>query len=157
MPHNTPFLAKSILVAVDGSENSRRAVEHVAAVLVCSCEFMVTLLHVIAEPDPDYFDDSPARRLEWMGKERREAETYLEEYKRILTGAGLPSSRVTVEVKEMDCPSIAQCILAQRESLGADIIVLGRQGRGAREELLLGSVSKRVVHHAHKCAIWIVT
>ncbi len=148
---------KTVLVAVDGSPNSRRAVGHVAGVLSCAREFRIHLLHVIAEPDPDYFDDKPARRLEWMAAQRREAEGYLDEYRAFLVDAGHPAGLVETEIKEMDCPSVAQCILAERERLGAGIIVLGRQGRGAREELLLGSVSKRVVHHAHDCAIWVVT
>lgn len=148
---------KTVLVAVDGSANSRRAVGHVAAVLKGCVDFSIHLLHVIAEPDPDYFDDKPARRLEWMAAQRREAEGYLDEYRAFLVDAGQDAGRVRTEVKEMDCPSVAQCILAERERLGAGILVLGRQGRNAREELLLGSVSKRVVHHAHGCAIWVVT
>ena len=148
---------KTVLVAVDGSANSRRAVGHVAAVLKGCLGFSIHLLHVIAEPDPDYFDDKPARRLEWMAGQRKEAEGYLDEYRAFLVDAGQDAGHVRTEVKEMDCPSVAQCILAERERLGAGILVLGRQGRNAREELLLGSVSKRVVHHAHGCAIWVVT
>lgn len=148
---------KTLLLAVDDSDNSRRAVGHVAAVLGSSRDFAIHLLHVISEPDPDYFDDKPARRLEWMAAQKKEAAAYLDEYRAFLVDAGHPAELVRVEVKEMDCPSVAQCILAERDRLGAGIIALGRQGRNAREELLLGSVSKRVVHHAHGCAIWVVT
>ena len=55
-------------------------VGQVAAVLGGKRDFAVHVLHVIPEPDPDYFDDKPARRLEWMAAQRKEAEAYLEEY-----------------------------------------------------------------------------
>lgn len=148
---------KHILVAVDGSPNSRRAVEHVAEVLGQASGFRFTLLHVVAEPDPDYFGNSPARRLEWAAARRDEALLYLREYAGILTGAGTPPGAVTVEVQEMRCPSLAQCILEECARHGAGVLVLGRQGRGAREELLLGSVSKAAVHHSKGRAVWVVT
>lgn len=148
---------RHVLCALDGSDNSRRAVGHVAGVLSGCRDFTITLLHVIAEPDPDYFGGQPAKRLGWMAEQRKEAQAYLDEYRDFLVETGHPPENVTVLVKEMDCPSISACILAERERLGASILVLGRQGKNAREELLLGSVSKRVVHHAKDCAIWVVT
>ena len=71
---------RNVLVAVDGSENSRRAVEHVAEMLGGSRSFSFTLLHVIAEPDPDYFSNKPGKRLEWIEKRRSEAQVYLKDY-----------------------------------------------------------------------------
>jgi nucleotide-binding universal stress UspA family protein len=155
--------SRHILVAVDGSTNSRRAVEHVAEILSgAACEsgaqnFRITLLHVIVMPDPDYFANDPAKRGEWLAAQRSEANGYLDEYDGVLRGALGPDARVGREIRELSCPSVAECILDQGQRLGAGVLVLGRQGRGAREELLLGSVSKRVVHNSRGRAVWVVT
>ena len=41
-----------------------------------------------------------------------------------------------------------QVILHEAETLPADLIVIGSQGQGALGDLLLGSVSQYVLHHA---------
>lgn len=150
-----PFNGK-IVVAVDGSANSRRAVAHVGAVASCARGAEVTLLHIISEPDPDYFT-SPAERLGWLSTRRSEAEAFMTDYRELLLAHGLPESRVVVVIKERDCPSLSECIMDEMSRLGASTIAIGRQGYGAKEELLLGSVSKRIVHHSKNCAVWVVT
>lgn len=149
--------AKHILIAVDGSDNSRRAVEHVAEVLAGAWDFKFTLLHVVSEPDPDYFGNNPAKQLDWAEAQRTEAAQYLGEYTHILSGAGIAPELIAVEVREKRCPSLAQCILDECSQHGAGVLVLGRQGRGAREELLMGSVSKAAVHNSKGRAVWVVT
>ncbi|GAB6035625.1 universal stress protein [Fundidesulfovibrio butyratiphilus] len=148
---------RHVLVAVDGSDNSRRAVEHVAEMLGESRGFSYSLLHVIAEPDPDYFSNNPDKRLAWIEKRRAEAAAYLKIYADILVQAGVDPASITEEVLALSCPSLAQCILEECTRRGAGVLVLGRQGRGAKEELLLGSVSKAAVHYSKGRAVWVVT
>ncbi|WP_422662020.1 universal stress protein [Pannus brasiliensis] len=50
-------------------------------------------------------------------------------------------------------PGEAICRVA--EDWGADLIVIGRHARGGISELLLGSVSNYVIHHA-KCSVLVV-
>jgi len=149
--------AKNILVAVDGSDNSMRAVQHVAEVLSGAPGFSFTLLHVIAEPDPDYFGNMPAKRLEWIREQRGQAGAYLEKYRAILLSAGFAPGDVAVDIVEKSCPSLSDCILDECARRGAGVLVLGRQGRGAKEELLMGSVSKAAVHRSKGRAVWVVT
>jgi len=54
---------KSLLIAVDGSENAKRAVLYVAEFLRGLPGYCITLLNIISEPPPDYF----------TGKEDRQA------------------------------------------------------------------------------------
>ena len=52
---------KNILIAVDESENSRRAVSNVAQFLGGIEGFKVTILHVIPIPEEDIFPNSTER------------------------------------------------------------------------------------------------
>jgi nucleotide-binding universal stress UspA family protein len=46
-------------------------------------------------------------------------------------------------------------ICAFAKEWGADLILIGRRGRSGLSELLLGSVSNYVIHHAH-CAVMVI-
>ena len=156
MQHPFDAFNGRILVAVDGSANARRAVAHVAAVASCAESVQIILLHIISEPDPDYFA-SPAERLGWLAERRMEAESFMADYKQLLANHGIGNGRITAVVKERDCPSLSECIMDEMRRLEVSTIALGRTGLQAKEELLLGSVSKRIVHHARDCAVWVVT
>ena len=49
-------------------------------------------------------------------------------------------------------PDVTQLILDTAEELGCDLIVVGNKGKGAIEKFLLGSVTRRLAHHAH-CSV----
>ena len=100
---------------------------------------------------------APAERLGWLAQRRAAAEAFMADYAGLLSNAGIAPDRVSAIVKERDCPSLSQCIMEEMQRLDASTIALGRTGLQAREELLLGSVSKRIVHHAKNCAVWVVT
>lgn len=70
------------------------------------------------------------------------------------TGKILEESGISYETRlEMGHP--AECILGVAEEEAAELIVLGSRGQSAIQSFLLGSVSDRVVHHAH-CPVLIV-
>jgi nucleotide-binding universal stress UspA family protein len=54
------------------------------------------------------------------------------------------------------CPSMAKCILEERDQLEHSTIVIGRQGMSRSEEFLFGSVSNKIVNHAQNCTVWVV-
>jgi nucleotide-binding universal stress UspA family protein len=57
------------------------------------------------------------------------------------------------------CPAdgnIAKAILDIQKAEGFGTVVVGRRGVSKTEEFLFGSVSTRVVHHAHNCTVWVV-
>lgn len=146
---------KNILIAVDDSENSARAVQYVGQILEGNQGYKIALLHIIPEPEEDYF---PSRRDQqrWLARYREKMTALLDEYRDILMEHGFSADALTVQIKLRGCPSMAECILTERENLGYDTIVVGRQGLSRSEEFLFGSISSKIVTHGSSSTVWVV-
>ena len=156
MPAENQVFNQDILIAVDESENARRAVSYVARLLKGQAEFRVTILHIIQNPEEDYFPD-PAEREKWLAKYRARMEQRLEVYRGILLAAGFEGPQIAVRIPILSCPSLAECILAERDEGNFATIVVGRQGISRKERFLFGSVSSKIVNHASDCTVWVVS
>jgi nucleotide-binding universal stress UspA family protein len=146
---------KNILIAVDESENAGRAVSYVAQLLGGVPGFRVTLLHVVSEPEEDYFPTYNEKE-KWLEERHSKVETMLEHYRERLIDAGFPPEQVSIRSPLRYCPSMAQCILAERDETEYSTIVVGRQGLSRSEEFLFGSISSKIVNHARNCTVWVV-
>lgn len=146
---------RNIRIAVDDSDNSRRAVEYVADLLGGLPGFKVTVLHVIAEPDEDFFPTAVERDA-WMKREGERIQRVLATYREILLAAGFTDEAVKTRSTIKFCPSLAECIL-QEQPDDYGTLVVGRKGRSRTEEFLFGSVSSKIVHYASKCTVWVVS
>ena len=146
---------KNILIAVDESENARRAVSYVAQFLAGIKGFKVLVLHVIRQPEEDFFATS-SEKNQWFGQYKLKVDAMLEDYRQMLIHAGFDIEDVSVRSTVRYCPSLAECILAERDKMKCSTIVLGRQGLSRSEEFLFGSVSSKVVNHARGCTVWVV-
>ncbi|RZB34243.1 MAG: hypothetical protein SRB1_00011 [Desulfobacteraceae bacterium Eth-SRB1] len=146
---------KNILIAVDESENARRAVLYVAQLLEGAKDFRVTILHVINEPEEDYFPTTNEKE-KWLSQYKKKVDKMLEAYRQLLIQWGFDQSAVSVRPAMRDCPSMAQCILAERDETEYNTVVVGRQGLSRSEEFLFGSVSSKIVNYARNCTVWVV-
>jgi nucleotide-binding universal stress UspA family protein len=146
---------KNILIAVDDSDNARRAVSYVAQLLGGISGFKVCILHVISEAEEDYFPNK-AEEEKWMAEYKERVDTMLKNYRRVLIDAGFNADVVTVRSPVRYCPSMAQCIMEERDQTKYDTIVVGRQGVSRSEEFLFGSISSKIVTHAKNCTVWVV-
>jgi nucleotide-binding universal stress UspA family protein len=146
---------KNILVAVDDSENARRAVSYVGQLLGGIPGFKVTVLHVIPEAEEDYFP-TEAEKEQWLSQYKRKVDAMLENDRQMLLQAGFNPKDVSVRSSLRYCPSMAECILAERDQTQYDTIVVGRQGVSRSEEFLFGSISSKIVTHARSCTVWVV-
>lgn len=146
---------RQVLLAVDDSENSERAVEYVGRILGGTNNFKIVLLHVIVEPEADYFADK-SEMENWLTRYRKKITTILEDYRNRLIDCRVDANRISIQVKMKSCPSLAECILSERKKLGCDTIVVGRQGISRSEEFLFGSISSKIVTHARHCTVWVV-
>ena len=121
---------KNILIAVDASENARRAVSYVSRFLSGISGFKVLILHVICQPEEDYFPTA-ADKDQWLDDHKERVATMLEKYRQRLIAEGFAPADVTVRFTLRYCPSLAECILAERHRRNA--APLWWAGRGFQE------------------------
>jgi nucleotide-binding universal stress UspA family protein len=146
---------KQILLAVDTSDNSRRAVQYVSRMLGGYAGFSVTLLHVINPPEEDYFS-SAEEQERWLRNYQDRIDKLLAAYRQTLIDGGFEPGAVRVRTTLRYCPSMAECILSERDDRAYGTIVVGRQGISRSEAFLFGSVSNKIVNHARNCTVWVV-
>lgn len=150
-----PDVNRNILIAVDASENSRRAVQYVADMAGGIQGFKASVLHVIREPEEDEFA-AEADKEKWYITQHQEANRMLEEYRQILLDGGFAPEDVNVRSTLRYCPSMAECILAERDLYEYKTLVVGRKGMSHKEEFLFGSISGKIVRLARDCTVWVV-
>ncbi len=129
-----------VLVAVDGSEHAQRALEH-AVQLAGGLQIAphLTVLHVnptmmVAEPP---LGVDVGERLDEEGRELTEP------YRQYLDTTGIAYD---VRYHTGD-PATVICDTANEGNM--DLIVMGTRGMSTVSELFLGSVSHKVIQHAH--------
>jgi len=138
-----------ILIPVDGSANALRAVEHVIGsvavlkerpeLLLLNVQWNVATgnvkLFISQQTIDDYYREQGAAALDAA--------------RAVLDAAGLPY-RYHISVG-----TPAEAIVQYAREQGVDQIVMGRQGQGGLQALLLGSVVNKVLHLA-SCPVVLV-
>lgn len=152
-----------ILVALDTSEEAKRTVDFVGA-MIKGKDWEVTFFHVIRE---DYFTSpryqtSFVLHKEWEGKVRKkfhEAEksivTVYEEGMKRLEKAGVNPDLIATKTVS-GVASRAKAIVDEARKGDFGTIVVGRRGLSRVEEFLMGRVSNKVLQLAKEMAVWVV-
>ena len=146
---------RHLLVAVDESENSKRAVMYLADFFGNDKDVFVTLLSILPEPSEDYFA-TEEERVKWLAEKKLFMEKTLGGYKDLLLGAGFAEKQIETELSVRRCTSIGDCILEEQEKLRCCIVVVGRRGISHSEEFAFGSTSNKILHNAKHCAVMVV-
>jgi nucleotide-binding universal stress UspA family protein len=161
---------KRVLIAVDRSHASRRAVEYATEMIGSQHGFHVSLLHL----------ELPPRMLEWGGSEdarveaKVEAErerTYLsmedkaiakgrallQPLETILAKKGIDVSGLLVEFEEpLDKKNIADKILDTAREHNCGTIVVGRHSFSGLQRLFQHHVGEELVREGKKITVWVV-
>lgn len=146
---------RNIMIAVDESENAQRAVTYVAGLLGGIKGFKVTILHVIREPEEDYFPTESDRNT-WYEEYRLMVDEMLGRYSNMLIDAGFKPEDVSTRSTVRYCPSMAECILTETDNTEYGTLVVGRKGITHKEEFLFGSISGKIIRTAKNCTVWVV-
>lgn len=146
---------RRLLLAVDETDSSRRAVMYVADFFGDYKDIDISLLSIVSEPPEDYFP-AAAERLHWLAEKKRSMAETLAEYKKILVGAGLCAERIETRLSIRQCLSVGDAILEEQDKLRCCIVVLGRRALSHDEEFIHGSTSSRILHRAKHCAVMVV-
>ena len=152
---DSPMKDKHILIAVDETESSKRAVLYVADILGGFPGFRVTLLSIIPEPEEDFFDTTEEQAA-WTRKNLEASRAMLENYARVLSQAGFPPDKIRIRACVGEAKEFADVILEAQQSMESCTLVVGRHRKTKTEEFLFGSTSSKLVREARNCAIWVV-
>jgi nucleotide-binding universal stress UspA family protein len=131
---------ETILVPVDGSKNSLKAIQY-AANLARGSDATIHLLHVLEGEEPHDVDAEQRRR--------QEAESFLEEMR---MRARLYNVPTTTRVSYGPVP---ETIVRVAEEDGFDLIVMGTRGKTPYGNVGMGHVSEIVADRAH-CPVLLV-
>jgi nucleotide-binding universal stress UspA family protein len=138
-----------IVVGIDGSHNASHALEW-AMTEAAVRESPLTVIAVNSVP-ASYWSGAP---VELPGDQDRVAEIRKTAEEAVAKtaeklGASRPESVTVTAISGFPAQTLVDA------SSGADMLVVGSRGGGGFAQLLLGSVSQQVVHHAH-CPVVVV-
>jgi nucleotide-binding universal stress UspA family protein len=132
---------RSVLVAVDGSEHSERALRDAADLARAEGATLTLVTVVVPPPRPVLAGPYAVPVTTDLGELEREGAQIVER-----AAATVPEGVRVETVVRKGAPGPA--VLEQVTEGGHDLIVLGSRGRGAISSLFLGSVSHYVLHHS---------
>ncbi len=145
-----------ILIATDGSEYSRAAVEKCCELFAKNEISSVRIISVAESPTPIAIDpygasvESYAEAQTKLGEQAKESATQAEQ----MIIEKFEDKNLVVETAVV-IGNPKELIVEEAQKWNADLIVLGSHGYGFWERMLLGSVSNAIVHHA-PCSVLIV-
>lgn len=150
---------KRLLVAIDGSSPSLRALEYSLRIVPKSDLELMVLLHVYNIPTAAYFSSQAEFRMKLDVYMQNQIKGWVEpilqhEYKEDISI--LLQITTTIKLEALaTTTSISNSIVDYARHNNADLILIGSTGRSGLSNVLLGSVARNVVNQSH-CLVLIV-
>ena len=151
--------SEKILVAVDGSGSSLRAIDHISFMVMGNPKTKVTLLHVMRKAR-EFYDDSleeePSKVLEDLvaGEDKKRIEQFYPLAVKKFKDVGVSENQIEIQTLEgRNRPGRA--IIETASEGGFGTVVIGRSG--INKSFFMGSVSHYVINKASGCALWVVS
>ena len=158
----------NVLIAVDGSRNSMRAVEYAGRVFAPNPEARLVLYHILPaisrmNLDKKEIKNIDARKVErpdlaglyWRLEDEDKIGKFFAEATAVLVQAGVEPEQIKSKfsVKKGE---IADAILEEVKLGHYETLVLGRRGISRVKEVFQGSVSTKVVRETCGCVVCVV-
>lgn len=147
---------RRIVVAVDGSENAKRAAWAAIALskqndseLIVICA-VTSPIHVVTSSTQSYIPD-----IDYSGKHYESSVNQVSDLVDEIVKQAKEKGVNARGLVDRSVSSTVEAIVNQAINLHADLIVVGTRGLGGFKRLMLGSVSSGVVAHAD-CSVLVV-
>ena len=149
--------SRKMLIAVDASESSRKAVNYVGK-FAAATEAELTLYHVIRSLGLGFMEDFSPQDKEINVFEKglvSNAQSMFRAYRESLEKAGVLPARISTKHSQQSYTRAGEIL---REARNGDYgtIVMGRRGLSKVHEFIMGRVTNKVLNRAEGFAVWIV-
>lgn len=153
-----------ILLAIDGSEPSMRAVRYVANLLGNRTDAVVTLFHVLMPIPPsllegstEYEKELKQQRASWVRDEKAVENTLFAPVREIFRQSGFRQIQIQTTCRtSVHQPDVAYEILLECQKGDYDTVVMGKRGKSSIQTFQTGSVTEKVFRHARVNALWVI-
>ena len=158
-----------ILIAIDDSEHSARALRYVGTLLRDARDVHVTLFHVLKPMPRELLEhggsEDPRAEVRLAEELQQDQETWVRaqsmiEYPILLNAlelfgkTGFPLDRVTLKFGHED--DIAHTILDEASNGGYETIVVTRHGSNGIKRFFCGGITDRLLRETHGVTLWVV-
>jgi nucleotide-binding universal stress UspA family protein len=164
--------SRRLLIAVDDSGASERAVHYVGEVLEGMPDCAVFLLHMLGPLPPELRESRGAETREaeervedalvrkqnqQLSKTAAEVRPVLEKARAVLARAGVPCEAI-----ERDCPELinredlVNDILREARNRDCATVVIGRESFSGLKEIFVGHVADELIREGQGLAFWVV-
>ncbi len=150
----------NILIGIDPSDNSLKAVAH-AGLMLAGLDCHVTLFHTYRHLrrflPKEVLDAAGESELEkiWYQMAGKEVAPYVKKAREMLIDAGLKENQIFSKIID-GTRSAAADILDEARNNNCGTIILGRWGASHDNESKMGSVTRKVIHDSKGLAVWVV-
>jgi nucleotide-binding universal stress UspA family protein len=158
----------NVLIAVDGSRNSLRAVKYAGRVFAPNAQARLVLFHILPAISRMNLDKKEikiidARKTErddlaglyWRIEDEEKINKFFAEATDVLVHAGVEPEQVKSKFSVRK-GEIADAVLEEVELGSYETLILGRRGLSRVREFFMGSISTKVVREARGCAVCVV-
>ena len=143
-------MERKILAAIDGSEQSINAVRYISRIFPVD-NTKVDLLHIRMDLPESFLDFSIDPALtpgissisSWSNRMTDKINAFMSEAKKILTDAGFLSELVNIKIQPKEA-GFARDIL-KKSKTGYNLVVIGRTGVGKIKDLVMGSITIKLI------------
>ena len=158
----------NVLIAVDGSRNSLRAVEYAGRVFAPNAEVRLVLFHILPAISRMNLDKKEIKAIDthrderadlaglyWRLEDEEKIGRFFAEATNLLVQVGVQPEQIKSKfgVKKGE---IATAILEEVDIGSYQTLVVGRRGLSRMREFFLGSISTELVREAQGCAVCVV-
>jgi nucleotide-binding universal stress UspA family protein len=153
---------KSVLVAVDGSQNSLEAIRYLSQLRPAGVS-SVNLFHVLSPLPETFWDDEqdagPGNRDDdsekWVALQKEATGAFLDSARQLFVKTGWTSNCISVSIKVRERGIAAD--IASEAQRGYRAVVVGRRGTNQMKSQIIGSVANRIANSLHHFPVWILS